>query len=954
MSARHRLLVIDYEPRSLKRTLALLEGSGFAVSGAGTALEINAELNRAAPDAVIVEPMIPGQDGFKLIQSIKRLRPARPTFVIAASRIYRGPRFRGMAKEAGADLFVERPMQDDQILAALTRTLGDQPELTAPQPPDEVSAAALSSVPPPAAAEPAPAPLPPRPPAPPRPQVAAAPIAATTDPHAHHQPAPPSAVTAPRPIHTPSPARAGVPSVPPRPAAPASPPAATSAGQPAIATTSAGRPVLAAASAGPRATGASQRSPAPMPALPSSDAEIDAALDRLLGPFGGAAVEAAPAPAAASAPVRPMAPAPVAPAPIDATDPLGLALDRDYRVHRQEPRKVTGPLVAFDFDDAGGGAAPRPVVIPTRVDPVVPIAPPVVSIPDDALGFDPVTGDSGNISAPAGADDARDGRYMDFLLQEDPGTGPPPISPATWPRTGPIPIVAAPETPIQSADDDDIDRVLARVFAPGIDAQGEVPGIDAGDGSGRRDSGAAVDQSQSSLSASGSSAPDRPVPEGLRGMDAGTADLLSSLQELENSLPDGGPPSADLRADSAWTATTGFGDLTGQALQEIETSVPFTPPPPPEDEQTLQEVLASLGTMEAQPTAEEVDPALASPPVPFDAFRQTGTQFGFRGRTGPVATGHGTAPTAADPAARSPVQNAVAVSSRALVTGALVAVLLLALAAGGWYLFVRESAASSDSPAAPSESVGSAAPTGLPTAPEAAPGKKKPKPKKPAAAPADAVVTRPVPGDKKQPARGSSPASKAPGSGGTPPPPVAAAPRAPRPEPEPAAMRESRRVPVPAAQEPVSAADARVSAADMAAPVPAPAAATVFPSAGDPAPVPGGTDVPVETPIVRVSELDTPVSAVRRTIPPATAEAVAARIGGRAFLNVLVGADGAVQEARLMIDPGHGLGEAARRAAQSWSYTAPLRGGQPVRVWKTEVVEFEPPADETGDGAESR
>lgn len=75
MSARHRLLVIDYEPRSLKRTLALLEGSGFAVSGAGTALEINAELNRAAPDAVIVEPMIPGQDGFRLIQNIKRLRP---------------------------------------------------------------------------------------------------------------------------------------------------------------------------------------------------------------------------------------------------------------------------------------------------------------------------------------------------------------------------------------------------------------------------------------------------------------------------------------------------------------------------------------------------------------------------------------------------------------------------------------------------------------------------------------------------------------------------------------------------------------------------------------------------------------------------------------------------------------------------------------------------------------
>ncbi len=88
--------------------------------------------------------------------------------------------------------------------------------------------------------------------------------------------------------------------------------------------------------------------------------------------------------------------------------------------------------------------------------------------------------------------------------------------------------------------------------------------------------------------------------------------------------------------------------------------------------------------------------------------------------------------------------------------------------------------------------------------------------------------------------------------------------------------------------------------------------------------------------------------------PPPTAEALAARTGGRAFLNVLVAGDGSVQDVRLMIDPGRGLGETARRAAQAWRYTEPLREGQPVRVWKTEVVEFELPADEAGDGTESR
>ena len=103
---------------------------------------------------------------------------------------------------------------------------------------------------------------------------------------------------------------------------------------------------------------------------------------------------------------------------------------------------------------------------------------------------------------------------------------------------------------------------------------------------------------------------------------------------------------------------------------------------------------------------------------------------------------------------------------------------------------------------------------------------------------------------------------------------------------------------------------------------------------------------------MRDNELDAPIRATNRSIPPPTAEAIAARLGGRAFLDVLVSGDGSVQDVRLMIDPGHGLGEAARRAAQAWRYTAPTREGRPVRAWKTEVVEFEVPADEAGEEAE--
>jgi len=318
-----------------------------------------------------------------------------------------------------------------------------------------------------------------------------------------------------------------------------------------------------------------------------------------------------------------------------------------------------------------------------------------------------------------------------------------------------------------------------------------------------------------------------------------------------------------------------------------------------------------------------------------------------RGPTGSAGAAHGTAPTAEDSSARPPVPNAIAVSSRALLTGAMVAVLLLALAAGGWYLFVRETAAPPDTPAAPT-ATSTGDPMRFPAAPAPAPGKKKPKLKRPAAVP-DAGVTRPVPGGEKKPRETSrTPAGTAP-SGATAKP-VAAVPAIARPEPEPAALRKTPRDAGSPDERTMSAADNRMSAADSAPPAPAaaPLAAPEDPPAAAPTVDPEGS------PIVRANELDAPIRATNRGVPPPTAEAVAARMGGRAFLNVLVGGDGSVQDVRLMIDPGHGLGETARRAAQAWRYTAPLREGQPVRVWKTEVVEFELPADEAGEGAESR
>ena len=177
----------------------------------------------------------------------------------------------------------------------------------------------------------------------------------------------------------------------------------------------------------------------------------------------------------AAPPAPPAAPAALD---LDNADPLGLSLDEDFRSRRPEPRKITGPLVTFDLDDVVGDEPPRPVVIPTRAEPEAAADPAAVPFPDEPLGFDAATGDSGSISAPADPADPRDNRYVDFLLPEDPGTGPPPIDSHPRLSTGPVAAIA-PGSLVPSADDDDIDRVLARVFAPGVSSQGGIPGIDA-------------------------------------------------------------------------------------------------------------------------------------------------------------------------------------------------------------------------------------------------------------------------------------------------------------------------------------------------------------------------------------------------------------------------------------------------------------------------------------------
>lgn len=116
-----RVLVVDFDPQSAEATRRILAGNGFDVLLARSSPELEVHLFEGPPSLVVLEPMLPGEDGFALVSRFKRPKAGPPPIVIIASRFFKGPRYQAMARSAGADLFLARPEEDAVLLVTLQR-----------------------------------------------------------------------------------------------------------------------------------------------------------------------------------------------------------------------------------------------------------------------------------------------------------------------------------------------------------------------------------------------------------------------------------------------------------------------------------------------------------------------------------------------------------------------------------------------------------------------------------------------------------------------------------------------------------------------------------------------------------------------------------------------------------------------------------------------------------------
>ena len=117
------ILVVDDDLDTRELLVSALEGAGGHVRSAASAGEALALIRQGAPEAVVSDIGMPGEDGYAFMQALTReLRRSAPRVRIALSA-FAGPRDREHALEAGFQRHVAKPVDPHALIRLLEEML---------------------------------------------------------------------------------------------------------------------------------------------------------------------------------------------------------------------------------------------------------------------------------------------------------------------------------------------------------------------------------------------------------------------------------------------------------------------------------------------------------------------------------------------------------------------------------------------------------------------------------------------------------------------------------------------------------------------------------------------------------------------------------------------------------------------------------------------------------------
>jgi two-component system phosphate regulon response regulator OmpR len=131
MNRPDRVLVVDDDPELRKLLSAYLTDVGYAVDLAADGEQMRRAIERATPDVIVMDLMLPGTDGLALTREVRAASNV-PILMLSA----RGEEIdRVVGLEVGADDYLAKPFSPRELLARLRALLRrSQPAAPAPAP----------------------------------------------------------------------------------------------------------------------------------------------------------------------------------------------------------------------------------------------------------------------------------------------------------------------------------------------------------------------------------------------------------------------------------------------------------------------------------------------------------------------------------------------------------------------------------------------------------------------------------------------------------------------------------------------------------------------------------------------------------------------------------------------------------------------------------------------------
>jgi CheY-like chemotaxis protein len=120
-----KILIVEDSPDNMKLFRAVLTLKGHEVIGLPGGARLLETIERAAPELVLMDIQLPGQDGFELLKEIRQSPFSALRVVALTAHAMSGDRERALA--AGFDGYITKPIDIHNFPTQISGALSDEP-----------------------------------------------------------------------------------------------------------------------------------------------------------------------------------------------------------------------------------------------------------------------------------------------------------------------------------------------------------------------------------------------------------------------------------------------------------------------------------------------------------------------------------------------------------------------------------------------------------------------------------------------------------------------------------------------------------------------------------------------------------------------------------------------------------------------------------------------------------